>query len=68
MIQKILQKPCLNINMPFNPVITERRKFKRIYKLNDAGSISLILKVPVSKLNQRLRNVFFMRAKKIIMR
>ncbi len=59
------QKQCLPTKGEFRKVKTERYGNKRTYEslTKDGGTIKLTVKKPVSKLIQKIRDIFFKRAK-----
>ena len=60
MTRKILPKQCSDTSREFRSITVKRNSNTRTYTASKAGSeISLKMKVPPSKLAQRMRDVFF---------
>lgn len=66
MNQKKPQKSCSATSREFNPVTTKRYGNKRIYETADknGGVLTLIIKKPISKLAQKIRDMLFIKGKR----
>ncbi len=61
MTRKILQKPNSNTSRKYRPITVKRGSNERTYTANKKGSeISLKIKIPPSKIEKKIRNIFFM--------
>ena len=66
MTQKQLQKQCSDTSKEFKSEMVKRKGDKRIYQATDknGGMIKLIIKIPASKLAQRIRSMLFKKIKR----
>ena len=63
MSQKKSQKQCSSTKQEYRSVEVSKIGRKKVYKtaVNKGGIMSLIIKIPASKITQKVRDMFFQR-------
>ena len=66
MNQKKSQKQCSGTKKEYQAVTTRKQGNKKVYELTDkkGGIFKLVLPLPITKLGQKLRNMFFQKTRK----